>query len=83
MFAPYAGQYTIGDSMQCTVAAVPTVEGSNSAALDVANARLIAAAPELLAIAEQVLNLTLDESDVAHVAMLAKARAAIARATTP
>ncbi len=47
---------------------------------DRANARLIAAAPELLAALHHAINLTLDEEDEAHVAFLAKARAAIAKA---
>jgi hypothetical protein len=49
-----------------------------------ANARLIAAAPELLAALHQACNLTLDEeSDTAHAAFLRVARAAIRKATQP
>jgi hypothetical protein len=46
----------------------------------VANARLIAAAPDLLAALEDMLNLTLDEDDIAVSSRIAKARAAIAKA---
>ena len=44
------------------------------------NARLIAAAPDLLAALEDMLNLTLDEDDIAVSSRIAKARAAIAKA---
>jgi hypothetical protein len=42
-----------------------------------AHARLIAAAPDLLAALEDMLNLTLDEDDIAVSSRIAKARAAI------
>jgi hypothetical protein len=45
-----------------------------------ANARLIAAAPDLLAALEDMLNLTLDEDDIAVSSRITKARAAIAKA---
>lgn len=45
-----------------------------------ANARLIAAAPDLLAALEDMLNLTLDEDDIAVSSRIIKARAAIAKA---
>jgi hypothetical protein len=45
-----------------------------------ANARLIAAAPDLLAALEDMLNLTLDEDDIAVSSRIAKARAAINKA---
>ena len=44
------------------------------------NARLIAAAPDLLAALEDMLNLTLDEDDIAVSSRITKARAAIAKA---
>ena len=44
-----------------------------------ANARLIAAAPDMLAALEDMLNLTLDEDDIAVSSRIAKARAAIAK----
>lgn len=45
-----------------------------------ANARLIAAAPDLLAALEDMLNLTLDEDDIAVSSRIAKAHAAITKA---
>jgi guanylate kinase len=45
-----------------------------------ANARLIMAAPDLLAALEDMLNLTLDEDDIAVSSRITKARAAIAKA---
>ena len=44
------------------------------------NARLIAAAPDLLATLEDMLNLTLDEDDIAVSSRIVKARAVIAKA---
>ena len=51
-----------------------------SMAVRKANAHLIAAAPDLLAALEDMLNLTLDEDDIAVSSRIAKARAAIAKA---
>ena len=44
-----------------------------------ANARLIAAAPDLLAALEDMLNLTMDEDDIAVSSRITKAHAAIAK----
>jgi ABC-type hemin transport system substrate-binding protein len=48
-----------------------------SMAVREANARLIAAAPDLLVALEDMLNLTLDEDDIAVSSRITKARAAI------
>lgn len=54
--------------------------GNRDEAEQIANARLIAAAPDLLAALEDMLNLTLDEDDIAVSSRITKARAAIAKA---
>ena len=62
---------------------IAMIDCDNEALTDgdiVANARLIAAAPDLLAALEDMLNLTLDEDDIAVSSRIAKARAAIAKA---
>jgi hypothetical protein len=50
-----------------------------SMAVREANARLIAAAPDLFAALEDMLNLTLDEDDIAVSSRIVKARAAITK----
>lgn len=54
--------------------------GNRDEAEQIANARLIAAAPDLLAALEDMLNLTLDEDDIAVSSRITKARAAINKA---
>jgi hypothetical protein len=73
----FATDKALGDYRVCMI------DCDNEALSDgdiVANARLIAAAPDLLAALEDMLNLTLDEDDIAVSSRIAKARAVIAKA---
>jgi len=78
----YAGKASISGKDWGGFATVVTrLDGDENDSVEgLANARLIAAAPDLLAALEDMLNLTLDEDDIAVSSRIAKARAAIAKA---
>ena len=63
------------------VANATVYHGKEDLAATKANARLIAASPDAVPMAEAILNLTLDESDPAHARVIAMARSFLARAT--
>ena len=62
------------------VAPIAVIDAEWTSSISNANAALISAAPELLAIVEQIVNLTLDDNDPAHRAIIREATAAIAKA---